>query len=133
MKQPIPLQSTRASVHHLTAVSVASISTSTLSNTNPRVEEVLSGYLPLDMKNNYNSHTIHPLDLTKSTSDPLRSLTVTSDVGEASQCCYDHIAICHHLLDELILFVNGHMMDVIAFVAVLTDITSLATSVAGLQ
>jgi hypothetical protein len=43
------------------------------------------------------------------------------------------IMICHHSLDELILLINGHIMDVIVFVAVLTDMTSLATLVAGLQ
>jgi hypothetical protein len=48
-------------------------------------------------------------------------------------CCYSSIAICHHLFYKLILLINSYMTDVIVFVAVLIDITSLATLVTRLR
>jgi hypothetical protein len=39
----------------------------------------------------------------------------------------------HNVLDELILLIQHHMMDVMMKVAVFTDVTGLATSVAGLR
>jgi hypothetical protein len=49
-------------------------------------------------------------------------------------CCGSHssIAIGHNVLDELVLLIQHHVVDVMMKVALFADVTSLATVVAGL-
>jgi hypothetical protein len=44
----------------------------------------------------------------------------------------EHLLICHPLLDELVLLMGSHMVDVITVRAVPTEVTWLVTLVAGL-
>jgi Mg2+ and Co2+ transporter CorA len=44
-----------------------------------------------------------------------------------------YIAVGHNLLDEVVLLIQCHMADVMMKVTVSTDVTSLATVVAGLH
>jgi hypothetical protein len=49
-------------------------------------------------------------------------------------CCDSHssIAVGHNMLDEVILLIQHHMVDVMMKVAFSADVTGLATAVAGL-
>jgi hypothetical protein len=52
------------------------------------------------------------------------------------QLCYgshSSIVVGHDLLDELVLFIQCHMADIMIEVAFSTSVTSLATAIAGLR
>jgi hypothetical protein len=50
-------------------------------------------------------------------------------------CCGSHssVTVGHNLLDEVVLLIQYHMVDIMMKVAVFTDVTHLATAVAGLR
>jgi hypothetical protein len=49
-------------------------------------------------------------------------------------CCSGNsgVTVGHNLLDELVLFIQRHMADIMMKVALSADVTGLATAVAGL-
>jgi hypothetical protein len=73
-------------------------------------------YLPVDKRIDYaltGGHTVHPLDCTKSSSLTLYDQCL---FRLRQRCCGSHssIAISQEFLNHVVLFIGGHMADVMA-------------------